>query len=916
MLCHTTADFDTLGAAVGLTRLWPGSHIVLTGGCHPTVGAFLALHRGEYVLIEHRAVDQHAIQSLFIVDTQKLERLGIAATWVSEVADRDGCITVYDHHPQAGANIPATTVHLEDVGAATTLIVEQLRQRPIALTPAEATVMALGIHVDTGSLKFATATPRDAAALAWLMEQGANQSAITQYVEPNLPPEQQNLLEMALSQCQREHHPGHTLGWLTLTSPHYVPGLSGLAERLMTLLDVDSLVLAAWYPLKTHQKLILIGRAQGRTVAKGDRPGINFHDIFVPLGGGGHPAAASVMLTTDSPVIILEKVLTAVRGQIPAMPTARELMSSPIRTVLPTTLITEAQRVLLRYGHSGLSVVDSDGHLIGIISRRDIDLALHHGFGHAPVKGYMTTRVKTIAPSTNLPTIQALMVTHDIGRLPVVEAGQLLGIVTRTDVLRRLYQEQSDQLKRISNVPTLTVSSPTAPQLWKALQQRLAPDLWNMLEDMAAVAAKHGWQLYLIGGAVRDFLYTPTSDPLILQDVDLVVDSASQTLAMGAGVVLAQAIQAKHPEAELQIYGRFQTAALIWHEDRTIGQVPLMVDIATARTEFYPYPAANPEVEASSIQQDLYRRDFTINALAICLTPPRTGYLLDFFGGQLDLKQRYIRVLHANSFIEDPTRIYRAVRFAVRLGFIIEPQTEDFIRYAVESGLYNRLQKEIVKLPALQTRLRTELKYILEAPYWESALALLSQLGALTCLHPDLTLNARLWQQLRRLSRWLERVEILSTLTSWQLRLELLMTAIAPDTRQATAANLQLPQASVSRLANLADTETRLLEQLPKCDRPSQYTRILQTCDFETLVLISVRFPHRLGGSIWRYLTIWRYIKAPLNGKDLKQLGYPPGPQYRRMLDTLHAAALDGEVRDQAAAKAFIEHQYPLTDSP
>ncbi|MEO1299903.1 MAG: CBS domain-containing protein, partial [Cyanobacteria bacterium J06636_16] len=595
--------------------------------------------------------------------------------------------------------------------------------------------------------------------------------------------------------------------------------------------------------------------------------------------------------------------------------TAQDMMSAPVRTILPTTLITEAQRVLLRYGHSGLSVVDSDGQLVGIISRRDIDLALHHGFGHAPVKGYMTTRVKTIVPSTTLSAIAALMATHDIGRLPVVEAGQMVGIVTRTDVLRRLYSQPPDESTQVAKVPAPNVSAPAAPQLWQALQQRLSPQLWKMLTDMAAVAAQHGWQLYLIGGAVRDFFLTPDSEPLMLQDVDLVVDSASQTLAMGAGVVLAQAVQAQHPQAELQVYGRFQTAALVWHKDPAHNQTPLMVDIATARTEFYPYPAANPEVEASSIQQDLYRRDFTINALAICLTPPRPGHLLDFFNGRLDLEQRHIRVLHANSFIEDPTRIYRAVRFAVRLGFVIEPQTEDFIRHTVESGLYRRLQAEMVKLPSLQTRLRAELKYILEASYWERALALLSQLGALTCLHPELALNNHLWQQLRRLSRWLCRLELLATLTPWQLRLELLLTAIAPEARQAVAANLQLPQTSVNRLANLADTESRLLAQLPQCDRPSQSARLLQSCDFETLVLISVRLPRQLGSTIWRYLTTWRYVEPPLNGNDLKQLGYPPGPEYRTMLEVLKAATLDGQVSDPATAQAFIKHRYPV-DSP
>ena len=910
VLCHTTADFDALGAAVGLTCLHPGARIVLAGGCHPTVQSFLALHRDEYPLLERRAVNIQGVQSLAIVDTQVLERLGPVAPWVTELAQRGGDIAVYDHHEQADSNIPATASCVETVGAATTLVVEQLKTRSIALTVAEATVMALGIHVDTGSLTFTSATPRDAAALTWLLEQGASQVAIAEFVTPNLSQSLQTALETAMAQFQRERRLGHTLGWVILETQDYLPGLSGLAERLLSLMDVDSLVLGAWYPSRVAKKLVLIGRARGRWAALGNRLGIDFNQVFASLGGGGHATAASVTLVTQDPTAVLQQVLAQVRQQIPATPVARDLMSAPVRTIRPETLITEAQRILLRYGHSGLSVVDSEGQLVGMISRRDIDLALHHGFGHAPVKGYMTTLVKTIAPSTALPEIEALMVTYDIGRLPVIAAGQLVGIVTRTDVLRQLHQEQQSEPALSVNLSVPIVRPPPASQLWEELQRRLTPDLCTMLKEMAAVALERGWHLYLVGGAVRDLFLTPASVPLTLQDVDLVVDSAAQTLEMGAGVILAQAVRAKHPDAELQTYGRFQTAALIWHHDHS-HHPSLMIDIATARTEFYPYPAANPEVEVSSIRQDLYRRDFTINALAVSLTQPRPGHLLDFFGGLVDLQRRHIRVLHANSFIEDPTRIYRAVRFVVRLDFTLESQTEGFIRYAIQSGVYKRLQAEITQLPALQTRLKAELKYILEATYWETALGLLNRLGALVCLHPDLVLRDYLWQQLRRISRWLMQVELLSTLIPWQVRLELLITALSPPTRQSVAENLQLPQSSVTRLANLADTEDMLLKQLPRGDRPSQCVQLLRSYDTETLLLVCVRHPHAVGDRIWRYLTTWMQVKAPLNGNDLKRLGYRPGPEYRSMLEMLLAATLDGEITNRADAEIFINRQYP-----
>jgi len=914
VLCHTTADFDTLGAAVGVTLLNPAARIVLGGGCHPTVQAFLALHRDEYPLIERRAVNLDAVEAIAVVDTQSLKRLGPLGDWVTTVAARGGQVHVYDHHQDShqdsDRSLPATAFCVEAVGAATTLLVERLQAQHINLNTSQATVMALGIHVDTGSLTFTSSTVRDAAALAWLMGQGVSQSAIAEFVEPNLSPPLQTLSETAIAQLQREQQPGHTLGWVLLETEGHVPGLSGLAERLLTFLDLDTLLFGAWFPAKEDaKKLVIIGRTRGRTAAIGDRPGIDFNGLLSRLGGGGHPTAAAVTCVTPEPQAEFERTLAALRQQIPPVPMARDLMSSPVRTILPTTQITEAQRILLRYGHSGLSVVDREGQLVGVISRRDIDLALHHGFGHAPVKGYMSTQIKTVTPQTPLPDIEALMVTYDIGRLPVLEAARLVGVVTRTDVLRQLHQSQQAESPAAVQAAAI-VRPPPRQQLWRTLQRRLAPALWDMLQVMAQVASDRGWQLYLIGGGVRDLFLSDDAAPLTLPDVDLVVDSAYQTLEMGAGVVLAEAIKAQHPEAELQVYGRFQTAALVWHEAPTSPAKSLMVDIATARTEFYPYPAANPEVEASSIRQDLYRRDFTINALAICLTPPQAGQLLDFFGGLVDLQARQIRVLHANSFIEDPTRIYRAVRFAVRLQFTLEPQTEGFIRHAIESGIYKRLQTEIAKLPALQTRLKAELQYILEADYWESALALLDDLGALVCLHSDLELSDRRWRQMRRLSRWLTHVDLLRSLPPWQMRLELLLTGVPAADRAVVAEHLQLPQTSIQRLAALAEVETTLATQLPACDRPSQCCQLLQSYDLETLVLVSLRQSQEIRDRLWRYLTHWSQVKAPVNGHDLKQLGYRPGPAYREILAAVLAATRDGELTTRAEAIAFIQQNF------
>jgi len=913
ILCHTTADFDALGAAVGLTRLLPGAKIVLTGGCHPAVRDFLALHRDEYALIERRSVNPEQIRSLTVVDTQRRDRLGVTSEWLDLPHLEQ--IIVYDHHLDIETDIPAAQTHVANVGATTTLIVEEMQRSQINLSPAEATVMALGIHVDTGSLTFDQATARDAIALAWLMQQGASLRVIADYIDPGLSPQLQELFTEALDRLQSETVGGYTISWVLLKTTGYVAGLSGLASRLIELTESDAFLLAARYPVGGEtgdERLTIIGRSQIQ--------GTNLNELFQPLGGGGHSQAASLSLRGVDVEATLQRLVDQLKHQIPQPPTAKELMSSPVRTIRPETTIGEAQRILLRYGHSGLSVVDAEGQLVGIISRRDIDIALHHGFSHAPVKGYMTTNLKTITPNTTLPEIEVLMVTYDIGRLPVLENGRLVGIVTRTDVLRELHQKTGARGEgRGAREFSLL---PTPYSLLPLLRDRLAPPFWELLTRASKQAEQRGWHLYLVGGAVRDLLLAKDnhSEKLMIQDIDLVVDAFHRSADVGAGVELARALQQLYPDARLEVHGAFQTAALLWHKDPALGS--LWVDIATARTEFYPYPAANPEVEASSIRQDLYRRDFTINALALRLTPPRAGELLDFFGGLLDLQAKQIRVLHANSFIEDPTRIYRAVRFAVRLGFTIEPRTEEYIRYCVASGICDRPDGENSKVqPALQTRLKSELKYILQAPYWKAALRLLADLGALQCIHPTLELDQQLWRQLRLLERCLRQLTSKQTLLNnpphsspltpqWLLRLEAIIAHLSPEYRGKVAENLQLPDESIKRLLSLDRSQARIMASLPLCQLPSQVVHLLRQYDLPTLILIALPSPRSIRRQIWQYLSDWGNVQPPLNGNDLKALGYKPGPQYREILDHLLAAKLDGIISDRASSEHFLSDNY------
>jgi tRNA nucleotidyltransferase (CCA-adding enzyme) len=241
ILCHQSADFDTLGAAVGAARLYPGARIALAGGSLPGVQEFLALYRDEFPLIELRSVDPRQVQRWILVDCYDPDRLGKAAAWLSVPGAK---IEIFDHH------LPATSLeevwpqqqvsaHIEAVGSTCTLLVERLQAAGIRLSPFERLALALGIHVDTGSLTFPETTARDGAALTWLLQQGVNLVLLRRFLGDGLTPPMQELLGQGLAQIQVETVGEYRLGTWLLDLPEFVPGLAGLVMRLMELTGVD-----------------------------------------------------------------------------------------------------------------------------------------------------------------------------------------------------------------------------------------------------------------------------------------------------------------------------------------------------------------------------------------------------------------------------------------------------------------------------------------------------------------------------------------------------------------------------------------------------------------------------------------------------------------------------------------------------
>lgn len=248
-------------------------------------------------------------------------------------------------------------------------------------------------------------------------------------------------------------------------------------------------------------------------------------------------------------------------------------------------------------------------------------------------------------------------------------------MITRTDILRNLYEEL---IRKFKISKPKEESEESRRNVANLMKEFLSEEVYEILRIAGTLAEEMELGAYLVGGTVRDLLMRRPSP-----DIDIVVE--------GDGIAFAHEL-AKKIDGKVTPHPRFATAKIL-KEIKKDGEIKrFYIDIATARTEYYESPAALPKVETSSIKKDLYRRDFTINALAVKLNTKDFGLLIDFFGGQRDIKDKKIRVLHNLSFVEDPTRAIRAIRFSEKLGFKISKHTENLIKLAVKMNIFEKLK--------------------------------------------------------------------------------------------------------------------------------------------------------------------------------------------------------------------------------
>jgi tRNA nucleotidyltransferase (CCA-adding enzyme) len=866
VLTHNNMDFDSLAAQYAVTRLWPNTRIVPGYPLVGNVREFLSLYRDNLPIVELKYTDLEQIDHIYIVDCQHIERLDETARRL--ITEKNCPYTVFDHHqvdPEGLIRNADSRSIIKPVGSATTLLVEAIMQKKRSLSQFEATLMLIGIYEDSGCLTYAGTTPEDAECVAYLLKQGADLVRVNDFLHPKMSKAQVELLEALMKELRSFTVSGTKVLIAKGSRETYLDGLATLTRKLLEIESADAAVTVVHMRDRVH----VVGRS--------DSTAVDVREIARHFGGDGHHGAASAVVKDGTVEQVAARVEQLLREQVKPEKTAAEIMTAPVRTIKARTTMEEAGRIMLRYALDGLIVAEGDD-IQGVISRRDIDQATHHKLSHAPVQGFMSRPVITIGTNTPLSEIQRLMVHEDIGRLPVIsEDGHLLGLVTRRDLLKTLYGTE-DVHDSILQAPD---ASGQHVQLQEKMERLDAPTRWLMAQ-IGICAAELNMVAYAVGGCVRDLILDIPNF-----DLDFVVE--------GSAIELAEALEARYP-ARLQIqakHDRFQTATLSFHESRERE-----VDLSTARVEFYEFPAALPTIEASSLRQDLFRRDFTINALAVCLNPGRHGELIDYFGGLKDLRDKKIRVLHQFSFIEDPTRIVRAARFAGRLGFKLDQRTREQAERAIEMGIFDDLAG---------VRMRTEMQLILESPERLKSLDLLGELGGhIRYLDSHLEYGKKVRRTLTVAGRLLSRYPLAG---GWIVYLGLLLSQLPLPRLKNVLDRLHLSNEQKSDILK----GLSLPQQLDSIDRevrPSQIYALLHGHSDESLAIAAclAEAGSPLRRMIKLYLEELRNIHVTISGADLLRMGFPQGPNIGMVLGKLADAKLDGEIDGLNDEIAFVKN--------
>ncbi|MEA3333455.1 MAG: CBS domain-containing protein [Pseudomonadota bacterium] len=876
---HINTDFDGLAAMLAASHLYPQAVMVLPGSPERSLHDFF-LHSYSYVFPFKRLkdIDLAEIKRLIVVDTCQKSRIGPFA----EIAARPEVeVIVYDHHPATTDDLEGLSLsEVAEVGAVVSLMTEKLREQGLIVSADEATVMLIGLYEDTGSLTFQGTTGRDFMAAAWLLEQGGNLETVAEVINNPLDREHISLLNDLLSSQLTIYPRGQKVVLVEAGRDHYISDVAMVVHRLR---DIERLEVVIAL-LRLDDKIYLIGRSRS--------PALDMGRLLAHFGGGGHHYAAAV--TRELTLIqCRERLLELLEEEVVPPLIAADLMTSPVLTITPTTPLTKAAEVLTRYNINVLPVIDEkNSRLTGIISRQVVEKALYHGLKELDVSEYMTTDYEPISPQADLNQVKELIVGRNQRFLPVVDEDQaIIGAITRKDLLRALYdQEEQGESFEVGRDGPRKLRRKNVNGL---MNESFPVDLIRILRELGELADELKLNLFLVGGVVRDLMLRRPN-----LDIDIVVE--------GDGIALARAYSKRYT-CRCHCHEPFRTAVILTRAGHKL-------DIASTRMEYYDAPATLPKVEKSSLKVDLYRRDFTINTLVVSLNRKSYGEMRDYFGAGRDIKERSVRVLHNLSFVEDPTRIFRAIRFEQKFAFSIGRQSLHLIHNAIKIGFVRRLSG---------FRILHELKLICAESDPLPIFARMSELKLWHEIFPELKKQVKerprqaLLMAAKKVVSWYEYLYLEEKLEVWRVYFLCFINGLNANQAHYCALRLGFDENAGERFVALrrrgieAAAELGRLCRAGKAYRNSEIYARLFDLPLEILLYIMAGHENQeVKKALSNYITRLQFVEIEINGNDLIAAGLTPGPQFRKILDQVRDARLDGEVNNRQEELALVDRLY------
>ncbi len=869
---HISADFDAIASMLAAQKLYPGSLVVFPGLQEKNLRNFF-VESMVYLfnMADIKKMDFSNVKRLVLVDTRQPGRIGK----LSSLLDRNDIdIHIYDHHPPTANDIKGSLEVYRQTGSTVTILAQILEEKNIEISADEATIMCLGIYEDTGSFIFPSTTEDDFKAAAFLLSKGADLNIISNLISREISPKQISLLNDMILASARHSINGVEVVITSISSDSYINDFSFLVHKMAKMENIDAIFAIAMM----ENKVYVVARSRIQEVDVGT--------ILSHMGGGGHTFAASATIKGETVTQIEQKLLKILYENIRTRRTAKQLMSSPPITVSGEVSCKDASGILTRYNINALLVTEKkDGkeELLGYITRQVIEKALYHKLDDVMVKEYMTTEVASVEPDAELLEIQNKIIENKQRILPVIDKDVITGVVTRTDILNILVRQSQQKNSELHDQPSEHTHARTR-NIVKFIEERLSKHLIEILKTIGKVATETGFRAYAIGGFVRDLLLYRKNE-----DVDITVE--------GDGIAFAKKY-APLVGARLHIYEKFGTAVVIFPDG-------FKIDIASARMEYYKFPAALPTVEMSSIKLDLFRRDFTINTMAIQLNPERFGTLIDFFAAQKDIKEKAIKVLHNLSFVEDPTRIFRAIRFEQRFGFTIGKLTSGLIENAVKMDFFKRLSGR---------RVFSELRQILEEENPIFSIIRLNDYGLLKVIDPSIILNNELISYLNSVKQvvsWYNLLFLEESYIKWAVYFMALFGHCKKEVTENVCTRFEIAPKQKSIFCEERIESERCLRELENgynITNDMLYNMLFPFRIEIILYMMAITKRERAKKAISFFITQLRMAKLSVSGKDLKTLGLEPGPLYKNILQAALNAKLNGLLKTKYDEMDFIKN--------